>query len=180
MKWFVIVLAIIMIAGVAGYYALGRHKTGSSGPGNLATEDIGPREQARAVALDAVRRGTLLSVTISKIPKLEKVLDAARKLAEISPRYQEQVDSAEKTVKSAQNERDKDLMVYLKKVVELAAYSPAQVSTVLEMVRREDLAPRDKIVVDLIESHVSAERNSGSDPNRVLNEFTERFKDYIE
>jgi len=165
-KWIWVVAALILVASIVGYLFLGNDP-----PPPLPTERI---------ARETRQQGTLLSKTISSIPNLEKIWDSARKLAEISPRYEDQLALAEETLKTAKSTRDKDLMAYLKKIVELARYSPQQVSDALEIIRREDLTPRDKIVIDLIESHVNAERNSGVDPKKVLSDFTRRFSDFVD
>ncbi len=154
-------------------------KGGGPEPGTT-TSTNGPRDSARILAEDSLRKGTDLSVTISKIPKLEKVLDAARKLGEISPRYQDQISSAEATVKAAQDDRDKCLLAYLGKVSELGRYKQEEISYAMGVVRKKDLSPREKIIVELLEAHVKSERDSGSDPKKVLRDFTGRFRDFVE
>lgn len=167
-KWIWVVAALILVAGIAGYLFWGRRT------------DPPPPPPPERIARETRHQGNLLSVTISKLPNLEKVRDSARKLVEISPRYEDQLALAEETLKTAKSNRDKNLMAYLKKIVELARYSPQQVSDALEIIRREDLTPRDKIVIDLIESHVNAERNSGADPKKVLLDFNGRFSDFVD
>jgi outer membrane biosynthesis protein TonB len=184
LKWAVI--AVVLALAVAGYFFV--HKNGK-GPADTSvspqspeatTSTNGPRDSARILAQDALRKGTDLSVTISKIPKLEKVLEAARNLGEISPRYQDQITSAESTVKAATDDRDKSLLAYIGKVTELGRYTPGDVSYAMGVVKKEDRSPREKIVVELLDANVKSERDSGSDPKKVLRDFTGRFMDFVE
>jgi len=145
------------------------------------TSKSAKREAARVLALEALRQGTILSVTISKLPKLEKVVQAAQKLQDISPRYQAQVTTAESSLRDAQDKRDKSLMAYLGKVLELGRYSPEQLSYALETMRNGDLTPRERIVVELLANQlVSLRNNVKHDPANWLSDFTERFSDFLD
>ena len=173
----VIIGASIAVCLIVGYLVI--HKDKPDGPKKNQTG--GPREIARIVALETLRQGTDLSVTISKLPKLENVLQAAKKLQDISPRYQDQVASAESTISSAQKTRDKYLMAYIGKALELGRYTPEQISYALGIVRNGDLTPREKIVSDLLMEHVNAVR-SGTKPNpsKILSNFKNRFTNFVD
>jgi hypothetical protein len=185
MKW----IGIFLVLGVAiGGYLLFQHKGG----GAVGTPDSfdmpgantpyqGKRETARVLALETLRQGTDLSVTISTLPKLEKVLEAAKKLGEISPRYQEQVTTAEITLKSSRKNRDKILMAYLGKSLELGRYTQEQISYALGVIQNGDLTSREKIVTELLAGHVKSINNKGkADPERVLSDFNQHFSDFVD
>lgn len=141
----------------------------------------GKREAARVLALEALRQGTVLSVAISKIPKLKMVHQGALNLLNISPRYQENVSKAEKNLRNIRIRKDKCLDVYLNKVVELGRYKPEYFSFAMDSIRNGDLTPRERIVIDLLNTHVHSIRsNSQPNPERWLSEFTQYFNDYVD
>lgn len=141
----------------------------------------GTHESTRILSLDALRLGTDLSVTISKIPKLEKVVEAAKELGEISPRYQEQITTAENTLNSAQQNCDKNLLAYLGKVVELGSYTPEQISYAMGVINSTDRTLREKKVIELIARHVDyIQKNKGTDPVTLMADFREQFNDFVD
>lgn len=145
------------------------------------TTNHAKREAARVLALEALRQGTILSVTVSKLPKLEKVLQAAQKLQEISPRYQPQVTTAKMSLNDTVEKKDKSLMAYLSKVLELGRYSSDQISYALETMCSGDLTPRERTVVELLANHLkSSQNNVKPDPEKWLSDFTERFNIFID
>ncbi len=145
------------------------------------TQGDSKRETARILALEALRQGTNLSVTICNLPKFEKVLQAAKQLQAISPRYQDQVVSAESTISNARNARDQSLMAYVNKVLELGRYTPEQVSYAMDTIKNGDPAPREKIVAELLASHVNDLRNNPKpDPVKMLSNFTHRFNNFVD
>jgi hypothetical protein len=149
-------------------------------PGGTAQKQ-GQRDAARGLALDALRQGTDLSVAITKLPKLEKVREAAQSLGEISPRYQEQIASAESTVAATRKNRDNSLMAYIRKVVELGRYTPEQISYATELIRNGDQGPRDKAVTELLAKHVDALRaNAKVNSKKILSDFTRSFSDFVD
>lgn len=186
-KWPWILLAIMGV-GFLGYLIFlintPQHSsiptTGQSLP-EPKPSDLPKREATRVLALEALRQGTILSVTISKLPKLEKVVQAAQKLQDISPRYQTQVTTAEGSLRDAHDKRDKILMAYLGKVLELGRYSPEQISYALETMRNGDLTPREMIVVELLANHLKSSLNNVKpDPANWLSDFTERFSGFLD
>jgi len=141
----------------------------------------GRKASARILALDALRKGTDLSVTISKIPKLEKVLEGARDLGKISPRYQEQIAMAEKTVSTAHKDRDNCLLAYFGKVVELSHYTPEQISYAMSAINNGDLTLRQKKVMELLTKHVDyLSKNMEPDPTKLLSDFNMQFNDFVD
>lgn len=170
-KW--VVIAFILVSVLVGYLTYRNH--------NIAPPLDHGKESARILALDAIRVGTDLSLSISKLPKLEKVRQAAQNLGKISPRYQDQVRSAESQVKATQNKIDKNLMSYFSKVLELSQYTPEQISYAFGVIRNGDLAPREKIVVELLNEHVQVVRNNNkADTAHILESFTKRFSNYVD
>lgn len=141
----------------------------------------GPPDAARIVALDTLSKGTDLSVSVSKIPKLEKVFDAAKELGDISPRYQDEVKMAEDTLQSALKNRDKNLLAYLGKVVELGRYTPEQISKAVSIIDGGDLTKREKIVTQLIKKHIDYLRNdNNTDPKKILSDFNNQFSNFAD
>jgi len=172
-KWKWITVALVLVIVVVGTLVFrGKGQDGPHGSG---------KETARILALDAIRQGTDLSVTISKLPKLENVLQAAQQLQDISPRYQEQVASAKSTIHTARISRDKQLMAYLGKVLELSRYKPEHISYALGIIQKGDPTPREKIVAELLAVHLNSMRNSTKpDPEKLISNFAQRFNDFAD
>jgi hypothetical protein len=186
-----LIAAALMVLVIIGYFlinnhsipffSLGKWHTTSSLQSGGKSSSQGPREAARVAALDALRQGTLLSISVSKVPKLEKVVQAARKLLDISQRYKAQVDSSEAVLNSAKKEQDKLLISYVDKVIQLGQYSPSQISYALDSIKYGDITNREKIVAELISMHVRSLQNGASpDPRRWLADFTHRFSSYAD
>lgn len=175
-KW-IAIAAIIIIAVLSGYLYF-RPKD----YGRPVTENKEITKQvARVVALDALRAGTDLSVTFSKLPKVESVLESAKKLVEISPRYQDQVDSAQKTVTSAYAKRDKQLLTYISKMLELKRYKEEQVVYALDLIQNGDITEREKLVARLIKNETNQLFKKGKvDSAKILAEFKDTFNDYAD
>jgi hypothetical protein len=170
-------VAVLLVA-ILGYRAF---HNGAGGNGGTEGPKGPTGEVARAVASETLRQGTDLSVTISKIPKLENVLQAAKKLQDISPRYQDQVTSAESTVQSARKTRDKYLMAYISKALELSRYTPEQISYALRIVQNGDLTSREKIVCDLLTEHINDLRSgTKANPSKMLLDYNKRFSNFVD
>ena len=154
---------------------------GRQKPPETITQNQGQREAARGLAIEALRQGTDLSVAITKLPKLEKVRQAAQSLGEISPRYQDQIASAESTVIATRKNRDNSLMAYIKKVVELGRYTPEQISYAMGLIKNGDQGPREKVVAELLAKHVNSLRdNSKVNSKKLLSDFNQSFSDFVD
>jgi hypothetical protein len=154
----------------------------SKPPPPTPTPIIGQREAVRVLVLDTLHQGTLLSASISKLPKLDKVLQSAKDLQKIDPiRYQSYVTTAESTLGTASNQRDKNLMAYLNKVLELVRYTPDQVSYALSLIMNEDISSREKLVAELLAEHMKSLHNSpNADSALFLSNFTQRFNNFVD
>jgi hypothetical protein len=173
LKWLGLVAFVIVGLIIYGIY-LGRPV--GPGPG-----DPPPSELARNAALGALRQGNSLSLAISKMPKLEKVMQSAQKLANISPRYQEYVTDAQRSLRETNERWDNCLKTYISKVLELSRYSPQQINSAMETVLNGDLTPREKIVTELLTRHVnSLKNNADPDPAQWLADFKARFGNFVD
>ena len=167
LKW--IALALVLSVGIASYFIF-----------HIVVKPP-PPESTRVALDDILRHGTSLSMSITKLPKLEKVLQAAQKLGEISSRYQEQSTSAKSNLNDVRNARDKSLKAYQGCVIELVRYTPEQISSAMGVIRKADLTPREKIVTELIEQHVNFLRTSNkANPEKFLLDFNQRFSNFAE
>jgi hypothetical protein len=139
------------------------------------------REAARVLALGALRYCTDLSVAISKLPKMEKVLKAAQNLEDVSPRYQDQVVQAKKTLGAVREDRDKCLMACMDKMTQLSRYGSDPRIYAVQTVKNSDLFPREKIVWGLLENYEQELSNGKElDPNRWLSDFSGKFSNFVE
>lgn len=183
LKW--IIVAVVLVAVSISLYLFFHKKDGVPVIPNKISESEtlidGRKASARILALDALRKGTDLSVTISKIPKLEKVLEGARDLGKISPRYQEQIAMAEKTVSTAHKDRDNCLLAYFGKVAELGHFTPEQISYARGVINNGDLTLREKKVMELLTKHVDyLNKNTETDPTKLLSDFNMHFNDFVD
>jgi len=189
LKWIIIgiVLLVMVVAVSVSVYIFSHEKVEKQVLQSQISKSVTPapaygtHDSARILALDALRNGTDLSVTISKIPKLKKVVEAAKELAEVSPRYQEQVTTAKNTLDSALKNRDKDLLAYFGKVVELSRYTPEQISYAMGVINNGDLTLREKKVIELLTKHVGyLSKNTENDPTKLMSDFNMQFNDFID
>jgi len=170
-----IAIALIVSLLVGGAYYINRKPQPQPQP---PSSSLCP--EARSLAFETLAQGTTLSRTISKLPKQEKVLEAAQKLGAISPTYREQVTTAEQTVKTARKSRDTTLMTYLGKLLELSRRSPKEMKCAMDLLQNGDLSPREKIVVDLLSNHEQLSRNNKCEPGKLLSDFTNKFSTFID
>lgn len=183
-KWIGVGVAMMLIVGFAAnfisqYKRKGMELINPQDLSNKSIPDQGKRESARALGLEALQQGTHLSHAINKLPALEKVLQGARKLGEISSRYQEQIHSAESMVNSARNDQEKSLTAYRGKILELGRYTPEQISNALGIIQKGELTSREKIVSGLLANHVNLLlQNTKIDSTQIFSDFTVKFREF--
>ena len=183
LKWIIVVVVSVALS-ISLYLFFHKKDDVPVIPNKISESETlidGRKASARILALDVLRKGTDLSVIISKIPKLEKVLDGARDLGKISPRYQEQIATSEKTVSTAHKNRDNCLLAYFGKVVELSHYTPEQISYARGVINNGDLTLREKKVMELLTKHVDyLSKNTKPDPTKLLSDFNMQFNDFVD
>lgn len=183
LKWIIIAMVLVAVT-ISGYLFFHKKDMGPVIPNKISESETlidGRKASARILSLDVLRKGTDLSVTINRIPKLEKVLEGARDLREISPRYQEQLDSAEKSVSNAYKDRDNCLLAYFGKVVELSHFTQEQISYARGIINNGDLTLREKKVMELLTKHVDyLSKNTETDPTKLLSDFNMKFNDFVD
>jgi len=163
------------------YHVTSVPKTSSHNTANKIQTDISePSRSPIGTARDALQQGMMLSETISKLPKQEKVLQGAKDLAIIdSIRYKSHVTIAENTLSAVRDRRDKYHIAYINKILELVRYTPEEVSNALTEIQGGDISPHDKIVVELLAEHVKfLRKNQKADPALFLANFSQRFSNY--
>ena len=139
------------------------------------------KEAACSIAREALRIGTDISVPISKLTNLEKVLISAQQLLDISPRYKEQVVTAEKNLGAARDKIDKGLMSYIETVLKLNSYANKHVTYAMSILRNSDRTPREQIVVELLVEHINTLQLKGApDPKLWLVHFKNRFSTFVD
>lgn len=125
--------------------------------------------------------GVKLSVAIQTVSKCKIVLASAKNLLEINERYLPEVKNAEKMLNDAESKRDRQLMAYVSKILELKRFKKDRVGDGLNALKMESLTEREKIVVDLMEKEISdLWSENDADPAKILSEYKNRFKDFVE
>ena len=116
--------------------------------------DLAQRENARSLAQDAARNGVNLSVYISRLMHLESSLEKARRLAEMSSRYQQQVKAVQKRIMELEAAKEEQMQGYVEKVGRLGEYEPGYIQQALETLEEQDPLPRETAVLELLKGHV--------------------------
>ena len=138
--------------------------------------DMAQRENARSLAQDAARNGVNLSVYISRLVSLENSLEAARRLAEMSSRYLEQVSAVEKRIEELTTARKEQFNGYTEKVGQLGDYEDEYIKQALENIRQQQPLPRETAVLELLTVHVQEfSRQRRPDREGWLSDFEEKF-----
>nr|WP_274520799.1 SUMF1/EgtB/PvdO family nonheme iron enzyme [Ectothiorhodospira variabilis] len=141
--------------------------------------ELAQRESARSLAQDAARNGVNLSVYLSRLARLDDTLARARRLAEISTRYQEQVDAVERSMRDLEVAAGEQLRGYQDKVAELGDYEPQYIEHAFQVLDAAELPPRERQVMGVLRGHVEAfSEQRRSDPEAWMQDFRESFEDF--
>lgn len=116
--------------------------------------DLAQREGARSVAQDAARNGVNFSAHLTRLAKMGEALESARKLAQISTRYQEQVDAIGETMRGLKESADQQFRAYRDKVAVLGGYDQGYYEAALKAQAEKPLPPREARVMALLGDHV--------------------------
>jgi hypothetical protein len=141
--------------------------------------DVAQREGARSLAQDGARNGVNLSAHLSRLAKLDETLEGARKLAQLSTRYQEQVDAITKTQRELEQALDQQFQAYRDKVATLGGYEATYYEGAIKALREKPLLRREARVMELLATHVkefNAQRRA--DAERWLADFRKAFEGF--
>ena len=139
--------------------------------------DVAQREGARSLAQDGARNGVNLSAHLTRLTRLDETLEGARKLAQMSTRYQEQVDAITKTQRELEQAVEQQFQAYRDKVASLGGYDAAYFEGAIKVLREKPLLPRETRVMELLAAHVKefhAQRRA--DAERWLADFKKAFE----
>ena len=141
--------------------------------------ELAQRESARSLAQDAARNGVNLSVYLSRLERLAATLESAQKLAELSTRYQDQVEAVERSIREIETAAREQLQGYRDKIAKLGEYEPDYIAHAFAALGERELPVRERAVMELLAVHVEefAEQRR-AEPERWLEEFRARFKDF--
>ncbi|MCW8906139.1 MAG: SUMF1/EgtB/PvdO family nonheme iron enzyme [Sedimenticola sp.] len=143
--------------------------------------DDAQRESARSLLQDASRNGTNYSVLVSKRAKLQTAMVTARKLLEMSTRYQAQVDAVEKSLQDNSTAANEQFKAYLEKVALIGDYEEEFREHAFRMMREKTLSTREDKVLELLHKHIREYNETRSLENEVWSrEFNTIFNTFIE
>jgi serine/threonine protein kinase len=130
---------------------------------------------------ELIRLGTALSASISEIPKKEMVLESARDLVKVSPRYQEDLTIAENTYNNARENREKRIDSYLNEIQKLSkAFTSKQINDSIEK-NQERLSERQKISLELAKEHLRLLQDGYTiEKKAIQNDFSQRFEGFVD
>ncbi len=141
--------------------------------------ELAQRESARSLAQDAARNGVNLSVYLSRLERLAATLESARTLAELSTRYQDQVEAVERSIRELETAAREQVQGYRDKIAKLGEYEPDYIAQAFAALGERDLPVRERAVMELLAVHLEefAERRR-AEPERWLEDFRRRFQDF--
>lgn len=117
--------------------------------------DQAQRESARSQLQDAARNGTNLGVLISKRTRLDTAMATARKLLEMSTRYQSQVDSVQRSLDENASAAEEQYKAYLEKVAAIGSYAAGYREHAFKALAERRLSAREARVLELLAQHVA-------------------------
>lgn len=141
--------------------------------------ELAQRESARSLAQDAARNGVNLSVYLSRLERLDTTLESAQKLAELSTRYQDQVEAVERSIQEIETVAREQLQGYRDKIAKLGEYQSDYIVQALKTLGEDQLPARERVVLELLAVHVDefAEQRR-AEPERWLETFRQRFENF--
>ncbi len=143
--------------------------------------DVAQREGARSLAQDGARNGVNLSAHLTRLAKLEETLEGARKLAQLSTRYQEQVDAITKTQRELEQAVEQQFQAYRDKVATLGGYEATYYEGAIKALREKPLLPREARVMELLAAHVKEfNTQRRADAERWLADFRQAFASFTD
>ncbi len=182
-KWIVILLLSASVGGGLAYH-MRWFEFSPKKSSEIEKLPLPPQEcpQANILALETRSFGNELSLSVSKLPKVEKVLESAQKLHAISPAsYQEQLDFAKEAVKKAQERINTDLKAYKTKLLELTRLDHQQVLCGMGQARQGNMPSRQKAVLELVDRELQQiDRNGKISIEMILDDFSMQFSNFIE
>ncbi len=126
---------------------------------------------------ELVRKATKLSSLVSDLKKLEPVVQQARELAQLNPRYHEDLTTMETLYNTTKTQQNDMVALYNDEIVTLSqSYTPEEISKAFALVDQERFSPRQRSTLALINEHLK-KLNKGDTitKNTILNDFTQRF-----
>lgn len=111
--------------------------------------ELAQRESARSLAQDAARNGVNLSVYLSRLERLAGTLKTAQELAEVSARYQEQVEAVQKSVAELEAALNEQMQGYTTKIGVLGEYELTFIDHAFMELESKEMTKRERLVMAL-------------------------------
>ncbi len=141
--------------------------------------DQAQRESARSLLQDAARNGTNLSIYLTKQARLQGALESARKLLEISTRYQAQVSQVEQSLAENQTAADEQFTAYVEKIGQLGDYDPDYADGAFMAMGERRLSARESKVLEIAARHVAQfHERRNTDKTAWRSELDETFREF--
>ncbi len=141
--------------------------------------ELAQRESARSLAQDAARNGVNLSVYLSRLERLAGTLKTAQELAEVSARYQEQVEAVQKSVAELEAALNEQMQGYTTKIGVLGEYERAFIDHAFTELESKGMTKRERLVMELLKAHVTVfSEQRRAETQAWLEEFRKRFSGF--
>lgn len=119
-----------------------------------------------------------LSVYLSRLERLAGTLKTAQELAEVSARYQEQVEAVQKSVAELEAALNEQMQGYTTKIGVLGEYERSSITPSTELESKE-MTKRERLVMELLKAHVTVfSEQRRAETQAWLEEFRKRFSGF--
>ncbi len=115
--------------------------------------DDAQRQSARSLAQDAARNGVNYSIYQDKLVRLHKSLELAKKLSDMSTRYQDQLKAIQKKIKELEEGSREQFNAYREKIMLLGNYRTGYIDYAIKELRGRKHSSREDKVLTLVERH---------------------------
>lgn len=138
--------------------------------------ELAQRESARSLAQDAGRNGVNLSVYLSRLERLAGTLKTAQELAEVSSRYQEQVQTIEKSMAELETALKEQMQAYKEKLATLGTYEETYIEFAHKALKEKEMTGRERLVLELLQAHTAAfAEKRRAESEAWLDDYRQRF-----
>ncbi len=138
--------------------------------------DDAQKQNARSLAQDAARNGVNYSIYMDKLANLDRSLELAQKLSDMSTRYQAQVTAINKKISDLKQASKEQFEAYIQKISTLGNYKISYIDYAINTLRNKRHTNREDKVLTLVEKHAKEFfRDRRSYPEKWQQEFKRIF-----
>lgn len=135
----------------------------------------------KSLAQEALRNGVNIGILTNELERAYAVIERAQRLADMSSRYQKNLEVLEKPIPGLESRLQNQLHEYQVNITGLADSGTSNIESFLKAFDEKTLSSREKLVVELISVHVQEYKKSDSvNSQGWLESFQREFKDFVD